>query len=65
MDFCSVVEKASIDEAYLDITEIISNQVTKNTPIITEDRLYNTYVVGYDESLEDGEYLRFTLFLEY
>lgn len=42
-EFSSCVEKASIDEAYLDLTEII-NRIKKK---VTIDKLKSTFVVGY------------------
>lgn len=43
-EFCPCVEKASIDEAYLDLTDVISKK-TKET--VTSENLKSTYIIGY------------------
>lgn len=54
---CSVIERASVDEAYLDITELVEQRmasVTDHKDLIAS--LANTFVVGYcdDESNDEG-----------
>ena len=47
---CSIVERASVDEAYLDITDIVEKKISD--PVSTEDlitQLSNTFVVGYSD----------------
>ena len=47
---CNIVERASVDEAYLDITDIVDKKISD--PVSTEDlitQLSNTFVVGYSE----------------
>ena len=62
LSFGAVVERASIDEAYLDLTQLIDDRV-KNmiTSGIDPRDLSNTFVVGYeDKTREEGltEWLR-------
>ena len=51
LEFGSIVERASIDEAYLDLSELVENElqelVSNQIKINTND-LPNTYVVGYN-----------------
>ena len=54
---CNKIERASVDEAYLDITQIVENRMAA-TPTFSTDlqkKLSNTYVVGYSESDENDE----------
>ncbi|XP_058797700.1 DNA polymerase eta [Phymastichus coffea] len=54
---CNLVERASIDEAYLDITQIIDDQLAQGM-FENEDlqnELQNTYVVGYSENGVNNE----------
>lgn len=50
-EFSPCVEKASIDEAYLDLTEVIEKRSQRVRP----NDLQNTFVVGYPD--EEGLYL--------
>ena len=44
-----VVERASIDEAYVDMTEEVNFRLAAmETAAITADRLPNTFVVGWE-----------------
>lgn len=60
-EFSPCVEKASIDEAYLDLTEVVEKRATKVKP----SDLRNTFVVGYPD--ENGKiinsFLIFTVIL--
>lgn len=44
--FSLLLERASVDEAYLDITESVEKRILSQTKKITEDHLKNTFVVG-------------------
>ncbi|NP_001127801.1 DNA-directed DNA polymerase eta [Nasonia vitripennis] len=50
--YCNIVERASVDEAYLDITQIVDDKLSKE--IIDSDsiskQLENSYIVGFSES---------------
>ncbi|XP_035212812.1 DNA polymerase eta-like [Stegodyphus dumicola] len=50
-EFSDCVERASIDEAYLDLTSIIQKKMQEAAPV-TPDQLPNTFVVGWEN--EDG-----------
>ncbi|XP_014791234.2 DNA polymerase eta [Octopus bimaculoides] len=55
--FCQCVERASIDEAYLDLTKIVDERMkTVDVTCITSfaDQLTNTHVIGW-ESTEDNK----------
>lgn len=54
-DFCSCVEKASIDEAYLDLTDCISSVSER----VEWESLKNTFVVGYSSDSE-GIFISFS-----
>ncbi|XP_015432097.1 PREDICTED: DNA polymerase eta [Dufourea novaeangliae] len=54
---CNIIERASVDEAYLDITDIVDKRMSTNS-ITTEDlitHLCNTFVVGYSEIGKNDE----------
>ncbi|XP_033214160.1 DNA polymerase eta-like [Belonocnema kinseyi] len=54
---CNKIERASVDEAYLDITQIVDDRMVA-TPASSDDlleKLSNTYVVGYSECDENNE----------
>lgn len=44
--FTSYLERASVDEAYLDITGVVEKRIQENNCEITIDKLLNTFVVG-------------------
>lgn len=52
MSFTSIVERASVDEAYLDITELVEDRL-RNNYMMDFVKFENTRVVGY----EIGEYV--------
>ncbi|XP_012260865.2 DNA polymerase eta isoform X1 [Athalia rosae] len=45
----NIIERASVDEAYLDITELVNQQMISSQSLSSEmiDHLPNTYVIGY------------------
>ncbi|CAK9804299.1 DNA polymerase eta [Anthophora quadrimaculata] len=48
---CNVIERASVDEAYLDITDIVNTRMSTNFNSLEYlvTKLSNTFVVGYSE----------------
>ncbi|XP_043479251.1 DNA polymerase eta-like isoform X1 [Leptopilina heterotoma] len=54
---CNKIERASVDEAYLDITQIVENRLAANSPSSSElmKQLSNTFVVGFSESDDNDE----------
>ncbi|CAH1179620.1 unnamed protein product [Phaedon cochleariae] len=47
--FTPLLERASVDEAYLDITNVVKKRIMENSePLLTIDKIPNTYVVNYD-----------------
>ncbi|KYQ47834.1 DNA polymerase eta [Trachymyrmex zeteki] len=54
---CNVIERASVDEAYLDITDIVDKRLaaSKVSPKQLISFLANTYVVGYSEIGKNDE----------
>lgn len=44
--FTNLLQRASVDEAYLDVTESVEKRIFHLTKPITSDNLKNTYVVG-------------------
>lgn len=44
--FSSCVERASIDEAYIDLTEEVKRRL-KDKPL--QEQLQNTFIVGYEK----------------
>ncbi|CAL1688850.1 unnamed protein product [Lasius platythorax] len=54
---CNVIERASVDEAYLDITDIVDKRLTTTnvTPKELISSLANTYIVGYSEINKNDE----------
>ncbi|KAL7289378.1 hypothetical protein TKK_0016581 [Trichogramma kaykai] len=53
---CTMVERASVDEAYLDITQIVDDQLAKKEfdPAVVEE-LKTTYVIGHSECNVNNE----------
>ncbi|XP_018578223.1 N-acetyltransferase eso1 [Anoplophora glabripennis] len=45
--FTPILERASVDEAYLDITDVVQKKITEFSEVQLNN-LQNTYVVGYD-----------------
>lgn len=54
---CNIIEHASVDEAYLDITDIVDKRLatSKVSPKELILSLANTYVVGYSEVGKNDE----------
>ena len=52
LQFGAIVERASIDEAYIDLTDLVNTRMTEMKRIESKD-LPNTYVVGYGDNNED------------
>ncbi|GAB1863394.1 DNA polymerase eta [Camponotus japonicus] len=54
---CNVIERASVDEAYLDITDIVDKRLTTTnvSPKELISSLANTYIVGYSEINKNDE----------
>ena len=49
LQFGAKVERASVDEAYIDLTDLVNAKMTES--IIIEDKdIPNTFVVGHEES---------------
>lgn len=48
-DYSDCVERASIDEAYIDFTEAVQKQIVKHGGIFDSEKLKSTWVVGHDE----------------
>lgn len=52
----AVIERASIDEAYLDLTQAIQERLKKmKGQPISKEQLGTTYVQGFPNSLEEEE----------
>lgn len=49
--FSTCVERASIDEAYIDLTDEVKRRIDSRPK---QEQLQNTYIVGYDK---DGIFL--------
>lgn len=55
-DFGVCIERASIDEAYLDVTSVVDDMMKNYTDTcVTVDLLPNTHVVGFQEKDENGK----------
>ena len=52
LQFGAIVERASIDEAYIDLTELVNARMTEMKRIESKD-LPNTFVVGHEDNSED------------
>ena len=48
----AIVERASIDEAYIDLTALV-NQRLNSIKVTTSQDLSNTYIVGHEESKDE------------
>lgn len=46
--FTNILERASIDEAYLDLTEAVMLELKTSLPLISLQDMGNTYVVGQE-----------------
>ena len=55
-EFSGCVERASIDEAYIDLTEEVKKRMElMGAEKITEDKLANTHAVGFEVKEEDKD----------
>jgi len=61
-EFSSCVQRASIDEAYVDLTSVVNDHISSNHNIITENDLSNTFVEGYSDNSEGNLMLRLNKF---
>lgn len=54
---CNIIERASVDEAYLDITDIVYKKMSTNLNSLEYlmTQLSNTFVVGYSEIGKNDE----------
>lgn len=56
-EHCDIIERASVDEAYLDITDLVSKRMSTN--LISSKHLIkqlsNTFVVGYSKDGKNDE----------
>lgn len=52
-EFSTCVERASIDEAYIDVTQVIESKMRSNCEIVQAKDLPSTWVVGFDVTTED------------
>jgi DNA polymerase eta len=50
--YSNCVERASIDEAYLDLTDAVEQRMLENPVLPSVDKLSSTFVVGYDDAIE-------------
>lgn len=48
--FTALLERASVDEAYLDITQEVNRKIEANCKQIPMDKMRNTHVVGQETS---------------
>ncbi|XP_064118794.1 DNA polymerase eta-like [Macrobrachium nipponense] len=48
-DYSDCVERASIDEAYIDFTGAVQEQIVKHGGVVDLEKLKSTWVVGHDE----------------
>lgn len=54
---CSIIERASVDEAYLDITELVEKKMSSGSSQMDfSNKLTNSFVVGYckNDSNDEG-----------
>ncbi|GBM53449.1 DNA polymerase eta [Araneus ventricosus] len=51
--FSDCVERASIDEAYLDLTEVITARMESDIRV-TADQIPNTFVIGWEDKENEG-----------
>lgn len=48
------MQRASIDEAYVDLTSVVNHHISSNHNVITENDLPNTFVEGYSDDNSKG-----------
>uniref|UniRef100_A0A0A9XPW2 DNA polymerase eta n=1 Tax=Lygus hesperus TaxID=30085 RepID=A0A0A9XPW2_LYGHE len=56
--FSECVQRASIDEAYLDLTSVVDNRLNEFQNGVPPDKIPNTFVVGYTSESSNDEALR-------
>jgi DNA polymerase eta len=56
-EFSSCVQRASIDEAYVDLTSVVNDYISSNHNVITENDLQNTFVEGYTDKNSKSKYI--------
>lgn len=56
-EFSLFVERASIDEAYIDLTNAVNDHISSNHNPITETDLPNTFVQGYSDQSSKGNFV--------
>lgn len=54
--FSTLVQRASIDEAFLDLTEAVEKRMSNDTQV-SLDNLQNSFIVGYES--QNGMYAAF------
>lgn len=53
-EFSSCVQRASIDEAYIDLTKTVNDYISSNHKVITAADLPNTFIQGYSDQNSKG-----------
>jgi DNA polymerase eta len=53
-EFSEVVQRASVDEAYIDLTEAVAQRLTRHVKV-SAAQLDNTFVVGYPPETGNDE----------
>lgn len=53
-EFSSCVQRASIDEAYVDLTSVVNDYISSKNNVITHTDLPNTFVEGYSDHNSGG-----------
>lgn len=48
-EFSPCVQRASIDEAYIDLTSVVNDYISSNQNVIRVTDLPNTFVEGYSD----------------
>lgn len=56
-EFSLFVERASIDEAYIDLTNAVNDHISSNHNLITESDLPYTFVQGYSDQSSKGNFV--------
>ncbi|KAF4523810.1 hypothetical protein B566_EDAN008045 [Ephemera danica] len=53
--FSSCVERASIDEAYLDLTDVVDQRMAENPSLPEPDKFPTTFILGYEPSVQGDD----------
>lgn len=53
-EFSQCVQRASIDEAYIDLTSVVNDYISSNHNVVSVNDLPNTFVEGYSDQLSTG-----------